>query len=299
MSLPSPSSPTPRQILAALFPYLKVAAAYARQIQSRIATRPDKDGKDNFFAAALSDADLSVQTMLEVALLGTFPNLRFYGEEYEQSYNTKYFRAINLGEKDDYLVTLDPIDGTQFYLDGHANYQIILSVLNWDEFEAVISLFPALHTYCYAVRGEGAWQGSLDEEFENCRPLKIEASKISAKILLGWGMESLAAKLNERYEVIDIANAYSKHTQVPNSGGLLRGELAGAVSRGAQFIDGAALAFIAQEAGYMVTTHDGDPPPPLHTCPDYWRPGLIVAASASIHQNLLNAIKLIRSNPPD
>lgn len=290
-------TPSPRQILTALFPYLKVAAAYARQIQSRIATQPDKDGKDNFFAAALSDADLSVQTMLEVALLGTFPHIRFYGEEYEQSYNTKYFRAIDLGETDDYLVTLDPIDGTQFYLDGHANYQIILSVLNRDEFEAVISLFPALHTYCYAIRGEGAWQGNLDQDLETCAPLKTEPSD-SSKILLGWGMETLTAKLNDRYEVIDIANAYSKESQVPNSGSMLRGELAGVVSRGAQFIDGAALAFIAQEAGYIVTTHTGDPPPPLHTCSNYWRPGLVVAATASIHQDLLNALSSLRAEMP-
>jgi myo-inositol-1(or 4)-monophosphatase len=236
--------------------------------------------------------------MIEVALLGTFPHIRFYGEEYEQSYNTKYFRAIDLGETNDYLVTLDPIDGTQFYLDGHANYQIILSVLNKDEFEAVISLFPALHTYCYAIRGEGAWQGSLDQELAACRPLKIEPSQTNSKILLGWGMEALMAHLNDRYEVTDIANAYSRETQVPNSGSLLRGELAGAVSRAAQWIDGAALAFIAQEAGYIVTTHDGDPPPPLHACSDYWRPGLIVAASAAIHQDLLNAIKQLRSEVP-
>lgn len=288
-------TPTPRQILETLFPYLRVAAAYARQIQSRIANLPDKGGKDNFFAAALSDADLSIQTMLEVALLGTFPNTRFYGEEYEQSYNTKYFRAIDLGVKDDYLVTLDPIDGTQFYLDGHANYQIILSVLNWDEFEAVISIFPALQTYCYAVRGEGAWQGNLDEELEHCRPLKI--GEVNSKILLGWGMESLAAKLNDRYQVIDIANAYSKATQIPNSGSIIRGELAGVVSKGAQFIDGAALAFIAQEAGWIVTTHAGDPPPPLHTCQNYWRPGLIVAASASIHQDLLEAVRASTKAP--
>jgi fructose-1,6-bisphosphatase/inositol monophosphatase family enzyme len=291
-------SPTPRQILTALFPYLKAAAAYARQIQARIATRPDKEGKDNFFAAALSDADLSVQTMLEVALLGTFPNIRFYGEEYEQSYNTKYFRAIELGEQDDYLVTLDPIDGTQFYLDGHSNYQIILSVLNCDEFEAVISLFPALHTYCYAVRGEGAWQGSLDDDLQSCQPLKIEAVETNATIFLGWGMETLADQLTDRYQVIDIANAYSKEVQVPNSAGLLRGELAGAVSRGAQFIDGAALAFIAQEAGCIVTTHDGDPPPPLNACSDYWRPGLIVATSASIHQDLLAAVQGRRVSSP-
>ncbi|HEY9858651.1 MAG TPA: inositol monophosphatase family protein [Candidatus Obscuribacterales bacterium] len=140
-------TPSPRLFLETLFPYLKVAAAYACQIQAKIVAHPAKDASDDFFAAALSDADLSIQTLVEVALLGTFPNIRFYGEEYEQSYNTQYFRSIELGPQDDYLVTLDPIDGTQFYLDGHSNYQIILSILNRDEFEAAIALSPAQNTY--------------------------------------------------------------------------------------------------------------------------------------------------------
>lgn len=282
-------APTPRMILETLFPYLKGAAAYARQIQSRIAARPDKAGKDNFFAAALSDADLSIQTMIEVALLGAFPNIRFYGEEYEQSYNTKYFRAIDLGEQDDYLITLDPIDGTQFYLDGHANYQIILSILNRDEFEMAISIFPALDTYCYAVRGKGAWHGSLNDQLADCSPLKLtEAGSI---VLLGSKMGSLAESLMDRYQVISISSDYSKEIQIANFGGLLRGELAGAISKAAQWIDGAALAFIAQEAGCIVTTHAGDPPPPLHAGQPYWRPGLIVATSPTVHQDLLAAVQ--------
>jgi myo-inositol-1(or 4)-monophosphatase len=130
------SSPSPRQILETLLPHLRVAAAYARQIQSRIAARPSKPA-ESIFGAALSDADLSIQTLVEVALLGSFPHLRFHGEEYDQSYNTKYFRSIDLGE-DTYLVTLDPIDGTQFYLDGHSNYQIILSILSWDDYDLLL-----------------------------------------------------------------------------------------------------------------------------------------------------------------
>jgi myo-inositol-1(or 4)-monophosphatase len=92
------TSPTPRQILTTLLPYLKTAGIYAQQIQSRIAAQPEKESPaGNIFSAALSDADLSIQTMIEVVLLGTFPEIRFFGEEYAQSYNTKYFRATDLG----------------------------------------------------------------------------------------------------------------------------------------------------------------------------------------------------------
>jgi myo-inositol-1(or 4)-monophosphatase len=282
--------PTPRSILETLFPYLKIAAAYARQVQPMIAACPSKDS-DSFFGAALSDADLSIQTLVEVALLGKFPEIRFYGEEYEQSYNTKYFRAITLGEKDDYLVTLDPIDGTQFYLDGHSNYQIILAVLNWDEFEAAIAITPAQNTYCFALRGEGCWQGSLDTELANCKPLQInQSSSASPAILLGWGMETLISSLKDHYTVIDVATSYSKEVQIPNVNGMLSGDLAGAVIRSGKFIDGAALAFMAQEAGCIVTTHTGVTLPPLHECADYSRPGLVISSSATVHQHLLEAI---------
>ncbi len=280
--------PTPRLILETLLPHLRVAAAYAKQVQPMIATQPAKDA-DTFFGAALSDADLSIQTLVEVALLGTFPNLRFYGEEYKQSYNTKYFRAIDLGEKDDYLVALDPIDGTQFYLDGHANYQIIVSVLNCDEFEAAIAVTPAENTYCYALRGAGCWQGSLTNDLSDCTPLKVKEEK--STILLGWGMEWLVPKLQDRYTVIDFATCYTKETQIPNMNGMLRGELAGAAIRAGNFIDGAALAFLAQEAGCIVTTLKGDPLPPLHACKNYQRPALVVAASPAVHQDLLEAAK--------
>jgi myo-inositol-1(or 4)-monophosphatase len=282
-----PSLPTPRQILETVLPALQLAAAYAHQVQPRIAARPTKEGSDNFFAAALSDADLSIQTLVEVTLLGAFPTLRFYGEEYEQSLNTKYFRGVDLGPPGDYLVTLDPIDGTQFYLDGHSNYQIILSILNYDDFEAVIALSPAQNHYDYALRGLGAFRGSLQDDLASCTPFQVQA--MDTPILLGWGMDPLAATLQEQYEVINIATDYSKTTQIPNLNGLLNGELAGAAIQSGKFIDGAALAFLAQEAGCLVTTQAGAPPPPLHLCEAYQRPALILAASPEVHQHLLAA----------
>lgn len=278
---------TPRSIIATLLPYLRVAAAYACQIQSQIVAHPAKDA-DNFLAAALSDADLSIQTLVEVALLGTFPQIRFYGEEHEQSYNTRYFRAINLGETDDYLVTLDPIDGTLFYLDGHNNYQIILSVLNRDEFEAVIAITPAQNIYHYALRGQGCWYGNLDSELDACERLTLQDSK--QVIFLSWGMSAVATHL-ENYTTIDITQDYSKDIQIPIINGILTGEISGAITRTGNFIDSAALAFLAQEAGGIVTALNGTSLPPLHTCSNYQRPGIIMASSADVHQDLLKAVQ--------
>jgi fructose-1,6-bisphosphatase/inositol monophosphatase family enzyme len=285
-------TPTPRQILETLLPYLRVAAGYARQLQPLIRALPAKDG-DNFFAEALTDADLSIQTLVEVALLGTFPNIRFYGEEHELSGNTKYFRSIELGEKGDYLVTLDPIDGTKFYLDGHNNYQIILTVLNSDEFEAVLAISPALNTYYYALRGEGTFTGSLEDNLDACVPVQLNSPE--PIILLGWGMSEFKPLLQKNYDVIDVGNDYSLETQIPNHNGILSGCICGTVIRSGKFIDGAALAFLAQEAGCIVTTHDGSSPPPLNTCENYSRPGLLVAATESVHRHLLEAAKTLQN----
>jgi myo-inositol-1(or 4)-monophosphatase len=282
-------SPTPRLILETLLPHLKVAAAYAHQIQAQIATHPEKEGYDNFFATALSDADLSIQTFVEVLLLGYFPTIRFYGEEYEQTYNTKYFRSIELGPQDDYLVTLDPIDGTRFYLDGHSNYQIILGVLNRDEFEAALAISPGRGTYYYGLRGQGTFQGALTDNLDDCRPVHIEPA--TQTIVLGWGMEALAPHLREHYHVVDVANSYSQETEIPSFSSIFSGDIVGSVNRAGQFIDSAALAFLSQEAGCIVTTLNGTPPPPLYACENYRRTGLITAATETVHQHILQAIQ--------
>ncbi|WP_036482221.1 inositol monophosphatase family protein [Myxosarcina sp. GI1] len=282
------SQSKPREILCTLLPHLRVAAGYADYIQNKIAVLPAKDGGDNFFATALTDADLSIQTFVEVALLGTFPNIRFHGEEHEQSRNTKYFRAIDLGEPDDYLITLDPIDGTKFYLDGHDNYQIILAIVNADDFEAVIAISPAIKTYYYALRGEGAYWGTLDKDLEACSPLKI--ANPEPNILLGWEMGHLKASLTDKYGIIDVQKDYSATKPIPNTNGIFTSnKVAGAILRRGKFIDGGALAFLAREAGCIVSTFNGSELPRLSACQNLSLPGLIIATSTEVHQDLVTA----------
>ena len=280
-------NPSPQEILSTLLPHLRIAAGYARQVQAKIASLPAKDAGDNFFAAALTDADLSIQTLVEVALLGTFPQLRFYGEEYEQSRNTKYFRSTELGSQGDYLITLDPIDGTKYYLDGFDNYQIILGILNADNFEAVIAISPAQDCYYYALRNQGVYHGSLNSDLDNCTLLTINNPKPA--ILLGWGMAHLKSALQDKYQVIDLENCYSSEVKFPNYNGIFTQDLIGWVTKRGKFIDSAALAFMSKEAGCIVTDFAGSDLPPLHTCEDYSYEGAIVAVSNDVHRDLLAA----------
>lgn len=279
--------PTPREILAALLPSLKIAAGYAQKIQSSIAVHPDKFDSENFFATALTDADLSIQTFIEVTLLSLFPNIRFYGEEFEKTYNTKYFRSIELGPQDDYLVTLDPIDGTRFYMDGHPNYQIILTILNADGFEAVIALSPALDRYYYSLRGQGTFHGTLADDLNDCQPLKVTPQN---RVILSWTMGHLRESLNQDFDVISVQADYSREVKIPNTNGLLTGDLTGAILAAGKFIDGGALSWMAKEMGYVVTDHRGQPLPALSACQDYQWPGVVVGSSPDVHQKLLAAL---------
>ncbi|MCC0178651.1 inositol monophosphatase family protein [Waterburya agarophytonicola K14] len=280
--------PSPYEILQTLLPHLRIAAGYAQQIQNKIISLPAKDAGDNFLSAALTDADLSIQTLVEVALLGTYPHFAFYGEEYAQSRNTKYFTSTALGTtKQDYLITLDPIDGTKYYLDGFNNYQIILSILNREQYEAVIAISPAQNCYYYTLKGRGVFKGDLNLDLDRCQPLEI--SNPRPNILLGWGMAHLKPALEDKYRVIDIENCYSASEQFPNYNGIFSGDLIGWITKRGKFIDSAALAFMAQENGCLVTSLNGLPLTPLHACKNYSYDGAIVANSAQLHQDLLTA----------
>jgi fructose-1,6-bisphosphatase/inositol monophosphatase family enzyme len=187
------TSPTPRDILQTLLPHLRVAAAYAHEIQTRIASQPEKSEGRNLFSTALTDADLSIQTFVEVLLLGTFPELRFYGEEHDKTYNTKYFSGIDFGDDGQYLLTLDPIDGTRCYMDGHPTYQIILGILSPTGPVGAMSIHPATAEYFYALKGEGTFHGALTDDLATCKPLQF--GNTPPEIYFSWGMEKYTSQL--------------------------------------------------------------------------------------------------------
>ncbi len=277
-----------REIIETLYPILRMAGRYALAIQSRVAAQEDKSGH-NIFATALSDADLSVQNLIEVAMLANFPDLPFFGEEQAASVNTKYFTATRFGYAGDILVLLDPIDGTRYYLDG-LDFQIILSVCSPQGFLATIAIMPRRNTVVYAIAGEGCFCGSLDSTLDECQPLTL-SPKDSPHILVAMGAQMDRTKLAPSVQVTDLTNDYGP--SAPNMFNYLLGEIDAVVIRSGNLIDSSALVFMAQEAGGVASTSTGEPvPPPMEYNQSLRCGGLVLANNAELHKQLLEATRL-------
>ncbi|MGB3788782.1 MAG: inositol monophosphatase family protein, partial [Phormidesmis sp.] len=191
----------------------------------------------------------------------------------------------------DYLITLDPIDGTRYYMDGHPNYLVMMTVVNADGFEAAIALSPAHNCYYYSLRDQGTFVGSMDDDLDQCQPLKIENP--GNKVVLGTALSSIADVVRSHYPVIDLKTEYSSEVPVPPINGLLTGEVAGVILASAQFIDTAALAWMAKEMGYCLTSYDGSPVLPPSKCENYRQAEIIVSATAEMQQTLIQVMKSV------
>ena len=147
-------------------------------------------------------------------------------------------------------------------MDGHPNYLVMMTIVNADGFEGAIALSPANNKYYYSLRDRGTFVGSMDDDLDDCQPLKIDNP--APKIVLGTALspfagqisEALKTEMNTSEPVIDLKTAYSAEIPVPPINGLLTGEVSGSILASAQFIDTAALAWMASEMGYQLTTYN-------------------------------------------
>jgi fructose-1,6-bisphosphatase/inositol monophosphatase family enzyme len=139
-------------------PVLVTAGDFARGIQPRIsgpAQKPDdQKAGQNPWVQAITDADHSVQTFVEVATLARFPTAGFFGEERDQSRLTRYFPP-----EAETMVWLDPINGTFLYKNQRPGWDIILSITHRGRLQAAISYMPVRERFYLAVRGHGAFTG--------------------------------------------------------------------------------------------------------------------------------------------
>lgn len=282
----------PIDIFRALLPTLRLASYYACNIQKKIQAQPEKTQYgDNFYATALTDADLTIQTALEMALLGQFPQIHFFGEEYEKSYNTKYFQSINLGEE--LLITLDPIDGTRFYLDGKDSFSIIVSVIKNNCYQGALVIQPQRDCYYYCIQGKGVFFANLYEDLDDAQPLHL-APLSSKRIYLSFALSDLKGILEDEFETWCSAIDYSNKAKPAEYLDLFFGNLAGIVLGHGNLIDSGIFAFMAEEMGAIVTTYSGEKWQPFLGVKNMRISGLVIAYNPEIHQKLVT--KLQKSN---
>lgn len=245
-------APGPVAELAEFFLGLLVTAGdYALTIQPRVAGPRQKDGH-NAWVNALTDADLSVQTFMEVATLARFPGVHFFGEEHEQSLNQKYFPPDA-----DLSVHLDPVNGTYLYKNQRPRWDIIVSIAERRRLAAAISYVPSSGRFYLAVRGRGALTGERGHpRLADMVPLH---TRPGSRRCLTYQAPEVHERLRGEFECFDIVEDDDPTRGLDNLNEFYSGRLAAFACHAGECLDWGAAAFIATQAGGKASRLDGSP----------------------------------------
>jgi fructose-1,6-bisphosphatase/inositol monophosphatase family enzyme len=276
-------TPTPTDIIRHVLPHIATAGRYSACIQNRVGEQSAKSGATSFHQA-LSDADLTIQSYLEVVMLSQFPGLSFFSEEHEQSLNVKYFRQDAPLE-----VLLDPIDGTRYYLDNRDQYQIIVAIHDRCELVGALLFQPRLDRCYIAIKGEGAYVLTHSEALLGARGTRLLLTATSGSVLV-FNQPEMVRKLAPLFDVRDIMVEYAKNPGLYNSTDILIERALASISAPCQAIDGGAIAFIAREAGATVTDFSGNAMANFRESPKRILPEILVSTCPRAHEQILRAL---------
>lgn len=277
---------TPAEIDALVDYYLPVlvtAGDFAHRIQGGIQSRAGKDGK-NAWVEAVTDADIAVQTYVEVATMARDPALGFFGEEWAQSANHKYFSPDART-----VVNLDPVNGTFLYKNQRDSWDIILSIADENQLVAAISYMPVRGNFYMALRHHGALTGTRDNpRLAGMQPLRTQSG---SRVCLTYQAPAVKRTISERYEAFDIVEDYNPERAFDNLNDLFTGRLDAFACRDGEMLDWGAMAFIVHHAGGTVSTLDGSPLAGLNDYRPDAHADMLVAASPAIHREIRSLLE--------
>ena len=280
---PEQSEPAILEMVEFYLPVLVTAGDYARGIQPRISGPPAKPGQ-NPWVQAITDADQSVQTFVEVATLARFPTAGFYGEEQEQSRNAPYFPIDAVTR-----LWLDPINGTFLYKNQRQGWDIILSITRHGQLLAAISYMPVRERFYLAIRGYGAFTG--DRHASRIGLMSPLATVPGSRACVTYLAPKALALLRRHWDAFDIVDDDDPQREFDNLNDLFTGRLAAYASDSADLLDWGAMAFIVTQAGGMASGLDGRP---FDGFDDFRlrSTDLLVATTPAVHAELLDTLRL-------
>lgn len=263
-------------------PLLVTAGDYAAKIQSSVRSQPSKS-YETPFSQALTDADLSVQSFIEVAMLARYPEVQFFGEEVEQSLNSKYFPV-----KASYKACLDPIDGTLFYKHGLDRYHIILTLSDNDTVLTSIVYMPRLKLFYFSVAGKGAYKVTSGEALDGS-PWNRHTLPAGTDRIMVYNDLALRKALSQ-FDLMDLSLLKDPHEWTATISNIFEGDIGGFVKFNAPLLDWGAFGEIVREAGGVCTDISGQKLPHYYDSPSLCVPSLVCARNVELHERLLAAL---------
>lgn len=261
---------------------LVTAGDYALAVQPQIAGPGPKDGH-NAWVSALTDADLSVQNLIEVATLAHFPRLSFFGEEHADSLNQKYFPADA-----ETSVHLDPINATYLYKHQRPNWDIILSIAEQRRLMAAISYVPSSGRFYVGVRDRGALTGRRSQpRLADMVPLH---TRPGSRQCLTYQTPEINDRLRGEFECFDIVRDDDPTRGLDNLNEFYSGRLAAFACRAGECLDWGAAAFIAVQAGGKASQLDGSPLRIFEDFDPQETVDMLVAADALTHAAIMSRL---------
>tara|TARA_R110002111_G_scaffold230228_2_gene291418 strand:- start:105 stop:914 length:810 start_codon:yes stop_codon:yes gene_type:complete len=195
----------------------------------------------------VTEADLAMQTALELALAEAYPDIAFLSEEMET------MQQQNLAQSDTPFWCLDPVDGTSNFAAGIPYFCVSLALIQDGEIEFGVVYDPIRQECFFAQRGQGAYLNDM--------PLRIpETAQMTPDNAIAFvDFKRLSTHLSTQ---LIIHRPYSSQRNL----GSVALELCWiAIGRGQLYLHGrqqlwdyAAALCILNEVGLPIITLDGD-----------------------------------------
>lgn len=150
-------------------------------------------------------------------------------------------------------------------------------------------LFPRRRKIVYAVHGKGAYIADWSvSSLQMGQPLRL--SSVAAPVYISRTPYRDDPSISD-HGVFQLNRDYRPGPETPIYAGFFFGDFSALVMSSGQLIDGAAAAFVASEAGAIVTTHRGEPmPAPRSAGADRAIEGLVISLDRSVHDRVLAGI---------
>lgn len=270
------------EIASFLLPHIVTAGKYAVEVQKRIGHQPDKEQFSDPGSQALTDADLSIQNYIELVLLSRYPQIKFYGEEYQQSLNQKYFLG---GELE---IWLDPIDGTLRYKKGQDQFACVVSFVKEGKPQASIWYMPALKKFVFGSEWGGLRTGTEEDALKGSFGSKITLKPDTNTIVTYQMKNDQKEKLSE-YSIIDLSHVDSD--KVRQMQAVNFSNFSALVASNAGVIDLMIAAHFLKWGGGVCTDLQGAPIPPIDVqlTPSF-SAGVVAAATSELHEAIMSSL---------
>jgi fructose-1,6-bisphosphatase/inositol monophosphatase family enzyme len=149
---------------------------------------------------------------------------------------------------------------------------------------------PRLQEAFVAVRGEGAFLLSGADIERGACGTRLSLTQSSGPVLV-FNRPDLVQKLSPHIDIRDLTVEYDRGPDRFISTDLLRGRVAGNIVSPSQAIDGGAFAFIAEEAGALVTDQFGKPVGSYRESAKRVLPCVVAVTNKELQQKILGLLQ--------